>query len=88
MSYQSLIAYKKSFDLAMKIFRTTKSFPKDEIFGLTNQMRRSSRAVCSNVCEGYRKRIYQAHFITKLTDADMENTETEVWLDFALAVNL
>jgi four helix bundle protein len=69
----------------MKIFHLTKKFPKDEMFGLTNQMRRSSRAVCSNFAEGYRKRKYEAHFVSKLTDADMENSETEVWLDFALA---
>ena len=85
MSYKSLIAYQKAFALAMKIFKVTKKFPKEEMFGLTDQMRRSSRSVCSNMAEGYRKRRYEAHFISKLTDADMENTETQVWLDFALA---
>ena len=85
MSYKNLIAYQKAFALAMKIFKVTKRFPKEEIFGLTGQMRRSSRAVCSNMAEGYRKRRYEAHFISKLTDADTENSETEVWLDFSLA---
>ncbi len=85
MSYKSLIAYQKAFALAMKIFKISKRFPKEEMFGLTDQMRRSSRSVCSNMAEGYRKRRYEAHFISKLTDADMENTETQVWLDFALA---
>lgn len=87
MSYKTLIGYQKAFALAMKVFRTTKRFPKEEMFGLTDQMRRSSRSVCSNIGEGYRKRKYAAHFVSKMTDADMENTETQVWLDFALAVN-
>jgi four helix bundle protein len=85
MSYKTLIGYQKAFALAMKIFRLTKKFPKEEMFGLTDQMRRSSRSVCSNLAEGYRKRKYEAHFLSKMTDADMENTETQVWLDFALA---
>jgi four helix bundle protein len=85
MSYKSLIAYQKAFALAMKIFKITKRFPKEEMFGLTGQMRRSSRSVCSNLAEGYRKRKYEAHFISKLSDADMENSETQVWLDFSLA---
>lgn len=84
MSYKNLIAYQKAFSLAMKIFKITKKFPKEERFGLTDQMRRSSRSVCTNLAEGYRKRRYEAHFVSKLTDADMENTETPVWLDFAL----
>lgn len=85
MSYKTLIAYKKAFSLAMKIFEITKRYPKEELFGLTGQIRRSSRSVCSNMAEGYRKRRYEAHFVSKLTDADTENSETEVWLDFSLA---
>ena len=85
MNYKTLIAYQKAFVLATKIFKLTKHFPKEEIFGLTNQIRRSSRSVCSNLAEGYRKRRYEAHFINKLTDADTENSETQVWLDFSLA---
>ncbi len=69
----------------MQIFNITKKFSSDEKFGLTSQIRRSSRSVCSNIAEGYRKRRYEAHFISKTTDADMENSETQVWFDFALA---
>ena len=87
MSFKNLTAYQKAFAVAIKIFLLTKKFPKEEIFGLTSQMRRSSRAICSNIAEGYRKRRYEAHFISKLTDADSENSETSVWLDFSLACN-
>ena len=85
MSYKTLLAYQKAFALAMKVFTITKRFPKEELFGLTGQIRRSSRSVCSNMAEGYRKRKYEAHFVNKLTEADAENSETEVWLDFSLA---
>ena len=71
----------------MDIFEMIKSFPKEEKFGLISQIRNSSRSVCSNLGEGYRKRRYPAHFVSKVSDADMENTETQVWLDFALACN-
>ena len=67
-----------------KIFHITKTFPEDEKYGLISQIRKSSRSVCSNLAEGYRKRKYPAHFISKLTDADMENSETIVWIDFSL----
>ena len=69
----------------MQIFNTSKKFPAEEKYGLTSQIRRSSRSVCSSVGEGYRKRQYQAHFVSKTSDADMENSETQVWFDFALA---
>ena len=84
-SFRDLNVYKKAFDLSMLIFKESKKFPNDEKFGLTSQIRRSSRSVCSNVGEGYRKRLYPAHFVSKCSDADMENSETQVWLDFALA---
>ncbi len=84
-SFRDLIVYKKAFDLAMAIFHITKKFPADEKYGLISQIRRSSRSVCSNLAEGYRKRQYPAHFTAKVSDADMENTETSIWLDFALA---
>ena len=71
----------------MEIFQVSKKFPDEERFGLISQIRRSSRSVCSNLGEGYRKRQYEAHFISKISDADMENTETQVWLDYALACN-
>lgn len=83
--FKDLTVYKKAFDLAMEIYRISKSFPKEETYSLTDQVRRSSRAICSNLAEGYRKRRYPAHFISKISDADMENSETQVWLDFALA---
>ena len=85
MSFKTLLAYQKGFDLAMKVFHLTKNFPKSEMYGLTSQMIRSSRSVCSNLADGYRKRQYIKHFKSKLSDADSENSETQLWLDFALA---
>ena len=85
MSFKKLLAYKKGFELAMIIFQVTKTFPREERYSLTGQIRRSSRSVCANLAEAYRKRIYPKHFISKLSDADCENSETQVWLDFALA---
>lgn len=85
MDFKQLIAYKKAFDLSMGIFNTSKSFPKEETYSLTDQIRISSRSVCANISEAYRKRRYPKHFISKLTDADGENSETSTWLDFALA---
>lgn len=84
-SFKDLTVYKKAFSLAMDIFNISKSFPQDEKYGLTNQIRRSSRSVCSSIAEGYRKRIYNAHFTSKASDADMENSETQVWIDFSFA---
>ena len=83
MDFRELLAYKKAFDLSMEIFRLSKSFPTEEKYSLTDQIRRSSRSVCSNIAEAYRKRRYVAHFISKLTDSDGENSETNVWLEFA-----
>jgi len=84
-SFRELTVYKKAFSLSMELFQLTKKFPDEERFALTSQVRRSSRSVCSNIGEGYRKRMYPAHFISKTSDADMENSETQVWLDYALA---
>ena len=81
--FKDLTVYKKAFSLAMEIFHVSKSFPENEKYGLTSQIRRSSRSVCSSIGEGYRKRRYEAHFISKTSDADMENSETSVWIDFA-----
>ncbi|MCA4895282.1 MAG: four helix bundle protein [Cytophagales bacterium] len=86
-SFRDLTVYKKAFDLAMKIFEMTKTFPKEERYSLTDQIRRSSRAVCSCVAEAYRKRSYKAYFVSKSSDADMENSETQSWLDFSYACN-
>lgn len=84
-TFRDLIVYRKAFELAMEIFEMTKSFPKEEKYSLIDQIRRSSRSVCANIGEGYRKRRYVAHFVAKVTDSDMENTETQVWLDFSLS---
>ncbi|TDE13913.1 four helix bundle protein [Dyadobacter psychrotolerans] len=80
--FRDLIAFQKGFDLSMKIFQLSKNFPKEEKFSLTDQIRRSSRSVCANI-EAYRKRRYKAHFISKLSDSDSENSETQVWLLFS-----
>lgn len=82
--FKDLIVYQKAFELSMDIFETTKSFPKEETYSLTDQIRRSSRSVCANLAEAYRKRSYIKHFLSKITDCQMENSETEVWLDFSL----
>lgn len=87
MKFQDLIAYKKGFQLSMKIFHFSKSFPKEEQYSLTDQIRRSSRSVCANLAEAYRKRSYYKSYAYKLTDCDAENSETQVWLEFALECN-
>lgn len=84
MDFKELLAFQKSFELAMEIFQLSKSFPKEEKYSLTDQIRRSSRSVSANIAEAYRKRRYTNHFISKLTDSDAENSETNVWLEFAL----
>jgi four helix bundle protein len=84
-TFKDLIVYKKAFALSMEIFEVSKGFPKEEKYSLTDQVRRSSRSVCANIGEAYRKRRYPAHFISKLTDSDAENSETQVWIDFAFA---
>ena len=80
---RDLKVYQLAQEQAMQIFYISKSFPKEEKYSLTDQIRRSSRSVCANLGEAYRKRQYPAHFISKVSDADMENTETQVWFDFA-----
>ena len=84
-TFRDLTVYKKAFALMMEIFETSKIFPKEEQYALTTQIRKSSRSVCSSIAEAYRKRKYEAHFVSKSTDADMENTETQVWLDVSLS---
>lgn len=85
MDYRDLLAYKKSFALAMRIFDISKQFPKEEQYSLTDQIRRSSRSVTVTITESYRKRRYPKNFLSKLTDAEAENSETQVWLDFSIA---
>ena len=83
--YRTLLAYKKSFALAMRIYQISKKFPPEEKFGLTAQIRNSSRSVCVNIVEAYKRKRYKDYYISKLNDSETENAETQVWLDFALA---
>jgi len=82
-SYRDLLAYKKARQLSAEIFQITKTFPKEEMFSLTDQIRRSSRSVGTQIAEAWAKRRYQKHFVSKLTDADGEQQETQHWLDIA-----
>ena len=86
-SAKDLTVYKKAYQLAMRIYEISKRFPTEEKFALTSQIRRSSRSICLNLREAWAKRRYKAHFISKLTDCDGENSETESSLDFALDCN-
>jgi four helix bundle protein len=87
MKFQDLLAYQKSSELAMAIFKITKSFPKEETYSLIDQIRRSSRSVSANIAESYSKRRYPKQYINKLSDSDPENLETQTWLEFALKCN-
>ena len=81
--HRDLKVYQLAYKLAMEIFNLSKAFPREEIYSLTNQIRRSSRSVAANLAEGFRKRRYPAMLVNKLTDCDAEGAETQVWLDFA-----
>ena len=83
-SHTELDVYKMAFDVSMQIFRLSKKFPADERYSLTDQIRRSSRSVCANLAEAWRKRRYEAAFISKLNDAEAEAAETQTWLEFAV----
>ena len=82
-SFKDLIVYQKAYKLAMEIFEISKSFPKEEKYSLTDQIRRSSRSVTSNLAEVWAKRRYEKAFLNKLTDSLGEELETEVWLDYS-----
>ena len=82
-SFRDLIAYKKARELSLEIFEITKTFPRDEMFSLTDQIRRSSRSVGAQIAEAWAKRRYERHFVSKLTDADAEQQETQHWLEMA-----
>ncbi len=82
-SYKELRVYQNAMDVAMEIYELTKSFPRDERYSLVDQYRRASRSVCSNIAESWRKRRYKAAFIAKLSDAETEACETQVWTDFS-----
>jgi four helix bundle protein len=86
-SVGDLLAYKKAFASAMKIFEISKTFPKEETYSMVDQIRRSSRSVCANLTEAWRKRKYKAVFVNKLSDSGQEAGETQTWLEFALACN-
>ena len=81
--HRDLKVFQLSYKLAMEIFNESKSFPKEERYSLTDQIRRSSRSVAANIAEGYRKRRYPNMFVSKMANADSEGAETQVWLDFA-----
>ena len=83
-SVRELDVYKLAFKTAMEIFKISKKFPKEEKYSLTDQIRRSSRSVCTNLSEGWRKRKYKAVFVNKLSDSAQEAAETQTWLEFAL----
>ena len=83
--HTDLEVYNKAFEAAMQVFQLSKNFPKDEMYSLTDQIRRSSRSVCANLAEAWRKRRYRAAFIAKLSDVEGEAAETQVWLQFAFS---
>ncbi len=82
-SAKDLDVYIKAYALSMRIFDLSRSWPADERYSLTDQIRRSSRSVCANLREAWSKRRYEAHFVSKLSDCDGENSETDTWLDYA-----
>jgi len=84
-THKDLEVYKLAFEAAMEIFEISKSFPKEERYSLTDQIRRSSRSVAANIAEAFRKRRYPKAFVAKLSDSEGEAAETQVWLDFAFA---
>ncbi len=83
-SHEELDVYKMAFEAAMSIFEVSKKFSREETYSLTDQIRRSSRSVCSNIAEAWRKRRYEAAFVSKLSDAEAEAAETQTWLAFAI----
>jgi len=83
-SYKELRVYQNAMEAAMKLFEITKIFPPEEKYSMVDQMRRSSRSVCANLAEAWRKRRYKAAFVAKLSDAESEACETQVWIEFAL----
>ena len=82
--HEDLEVYGRAFDAAMEIFEASRHFPKHEVYSLTDQVRRSSRSVCANLAEAWRKRRYRAAFVSKVSDAEAEAAETQVWIQFAV----
>jgi four helix bundle protein len=83
-THLDLEVYRRSFDAAMVIYEASKSFPREEAYSLTDQCRRASRSVCANIAEAWRKRRYPASFVSKLSDAETEAAEMQVWISFAV----
>ncbi|MHB1424942.1 MAG: four helix bundle protein [Gemmataceae bacterium] len=83
-THRDLQVYQKAFAAAVTLFEFSKRFPKEEIYSLTDQIRRSSRSVCANLAEAWRRRRYKAAFISKLCDTEGEAAETQVWIEFAV----
>jgi four helix bundle protein len=84
-THEDLEVYRLAFKLAMRLFDLSKTFPREETYSLIDQLRRASRSVCTNIAEAWRKRRYSAAFVSKLSDAETEATETQVWISFAVA---
>ena len=84
VSHRDLEVFKKAFESAIELFERSRAFQKEEIYSLTDQVRRSSRSVCANLAEAWRKRRYEAAFISKPSDAEAEAAETQVWIEFAV----
>jgi four helix bundle protein len=82
--HNELKVYRAAFERAMSVFEVSRAFPKEETYSLVNQMRRSSRSVCANLAEAWRKRRYEGAFVAKLSDAESEAAETQVWIQFAV----
>jgi four helix bundle protein len=87
-NFRDLRVYQNSLDAAMKIFEITKAFPAEEKYSMVDQIRRSSRSVCANIAEAWRKRLYKAHFVSKLSDSAGESDETRVWLEILYAASI
>ena len=86
-SHSNLDVYQMAFDAAVQIFELSKKFPVEERYSLTDQIRRSSRSVCANLAEAWRKRRYEAAFLAKLSDSEAEAAETQTWIEFAVKCN-
>ena len=84
-SHRDLLVYQKSFEAAGEVFESSKQFPREEMYSLTDQVRRSSRSVSANLAEAWRKRRYEKHFLSTLNIAEAEAAETQTWIDFAVA---
>jgi four helix bundle protein len=86
-SHFELDDFKKAFDVAMDLFEVSKAFPREEMYSLTDQLRRAARSVCGNLAEAWRKRIYEAAFVSKLNDCEAEAAEAQTWIAFAVRCN-